>query len=179
METPTKEALIVDLEKCFSETIDWIKAQPEENFNKELLPGKWTIAGHLYHLIKSTKAVSKGMGNAKIVLKTMFGKNNRQERSFKEMLDKYNEVLSTIEVKVPSSYEAEKGRAFDRTILIERFKGELNDLIKVLNKWKEKDLSVYILPHPALGKCTLREFIYFTIFHTQHHLAVLKEKYAV
>jgi hypothetical protein len=25
------------------------------------------------------------------------------------------------------------------------------------------------LPHPLLGKLTLREMIYFTIYHVQHH----------
>lgn len=51
-------------------------------------------------------------------------------------------------------------------------------MIKALNPWKEEDMSVYIMPHPAIGKCTIREFVYFTTLHTYHHLDILKNQYA-
>jgi len=36
-------------------------------------------------------------------------------------------------------------------------------------KWKEPQPDAYIAPHPLLGKITLRELVYFTIYHTGHH----------
>jgi len=75
--TPTKDQLIADLKLSFQSTVDWINDQTEEHFNKEVILGKWTIAGHLYHLIKSTKALSQGMLMPKEGLSTMFGKNIR------------------------------------------------------------------------------------------------------
>ena len=74
-------------------------------------------------------------------------------------------------------YEAEKNRTFERAALIKRFQEEQKDFITVLEKWKEKDLAVYVMPHPALGKLTIREFVYFTILHTYHHLENLKTNY--
>ncbi|MEM7297316.1 MAG: DinB family protein [Bacteroidota bacterium] len=177
MGTPVKQELIRDLETSFREAINWINAQPEEHFNKELVPGKWTIAGHLYHLIKSTKAVSKGMVMPRIGLRTMFGKSNREERTYQDMVDKYKNVLATTSLKAPPSYSAEPGRTFERPALVQRFEGELQDFIKALDSWSEEDMSVYIMPHPAIGKCTIREFIYFTTLHTYHHLDILKEQY--
>lgn len=179
METPTKDQLIQDLNKSFQEIINWINEQEETNFNKEIVAGKWTIAGHLYHLVKSTKAVSQGMKMPKLGLRTMFGKSNRQERTFDEMLEKYETTLANTVVKVPSSYQADQDRTFKRAELVSRFEQELDVLVKVLGKWKEADMSVYIMPHPAIGKCTIREFMYFTIFHTDHHLRTLKEKYVL
>lgn len=180
MNTPTKEELIQDMKKSFQETIDWINEQPESRFNEEILEGKWTIAGHLYHLIKSTKAVTQGMKMPKLGLRMSFGKNNRPERSYQETLEKYESVLTTNPgIRPPGSFEAEAGRTFERSALTARFEKELEAMIKALGKWKEKDMSVYIMPHPAIGKCTIREFVYFTIFHTNHHLATLKEKYVV
>ena len=38
----------------------------------------------------------------------------------------------------------------------------------------EHKLDRCILPHPLLGKLTLREMIYFTIYHMEHHLVHLK-----
>ena len=36
-------------------------------------------------------------------------------------------------------------------------------------KLDEEDLDNYILPHPLIGKTTIREMLYFTIYHVQHH----------
>jgi hypothetical protein len=43
-------------------------------------------------------------------------------------------------------------------------------LIAAIAKTDEKDLDRYVIPHPLLGKITLRELCYFTIYHTSHHL---------
>jgi len=177
METPTKNQLIQDMEKSFQDTIDWINQQAESNFNEEMLQGKWTIAGHLYHLIKSTKAVSQGMLIPKAVLQTQFGNSNRPERNYEEMVEKYETTLIKDNVKAPSNFSAEAGRTFERETLINRFEQERNDLIGALGNWNKEEMSSYIMPHPAIGLCTIREFIYFTTLHTEHHLAILKEIY--
>jgi len=178
MNTPVKQTLKEDLKKSFQDTIDWANAQSETHFNEELFPGKWTAAGHIYHLIKSTKAVSKGMKMPRLTLKTMFGKSNRQERTYDGMYQKYIDALEKANLVAPSKFEAEPGRKFEKESLLNRFQGELDDFISAMDKWEEKDMSVYIMPHPAIGKCTIREFVYFTDFHTKHHLNILKEKYS-
>jgi hypothetical protein len=44
-----------------------------------------------------------------------------------------------------------------------------------MDKFSEAQLDEYVLPHPILGKLTIREMLYFTIYHaTHHHLATLK-----
>lgn len=177
MDVPTKNQLIHDLEISFQETIDWVNAQPESHFNETIVPEKWTIAGHIYHLIKSTKAVTAGLVMPRLVLKTMFGKNNRTERTYDEMVEKYKSTLIKNNVKAPSMYAVKADRKFEKAALIKRFEDELNDFVNALEKWKESDLSVYVLPHPVIGKCTLREFVHFTTLHTYHHLNNLKTNY--
>jgi len=176
-EAPSKQQLIDDLNTSFLNTMDWIANQEETRFNKEIIPGKWTIAGHLYHLIKSTKGVSKGMSMPKLGLRTMFGKSRHEERTYQQIFELYTNTLTNTSVKAPNAYEAEPGRIFDRANLIHRFEHERKDFVNALEKWSEKDMSLYQLPHPVMGKFTLREFIYFTILHTYHHLNILKEKY--
>ena len=178
MTISTKTQLIQNLKNTFQATIDWINKQPEDHFNKDLVAGKWTIAGHLYHLIKSTKGVSQGMIMPKEGLATMFGKNNRDERSFEDTYKKYKSTVIKNNSKTTNSYEAEAGRIFERSALIKRFEDELNDFIQAMERWDEDEMSIYVLPHPAMGKCTIREFVYFTIFHTNHHLNSLQENYA-
>ena len=185
METITKENLIVDLENAFQEVVDWVNSQSEEHLNTVIYPDKWTAAGHVFHLVKSTKSVSKGMGMNKLALRTMFGKNNRTEKTYEEVLHKYNTGLSNLKQSDPvaaanisSKFAAEPGRIFEKEVLLKRFDDELKDMSKIILKWNEVDLTNYIMPHPAIGKLTMREFIYFTILHTKHHLRILREQYS-
>lgn len=179
MNIPSKSQLIEDLKKTFIETKTWINQQPKDHFNKELIPEKWTIAEHLYHLIKSTKAVSNGMKMPKKVLIEMFGERNTPERTFDELKVKYETTLDEVVVVVPGNYTAEKGRQFDQSEYLKRFDTELDDLVQEIEKWSEEDLGKYLMPHPVLGNFTIREFIYFTTFHTDHHLRTFKEKYEI
>ena len=57
------------------------------------------------------------------------------------------------------------------------FSGAMNRLAVIIyKKWKDAQLDQYIAPHPLLGKITVRELCYFTIYHTQHHLNIIKER---
>ena len=60
--------------------------------------------------------------------------------------------------------------------LIKKYAEQKQKLISKIEKQNEKDLDVYILPHPLLGKVTLREMLYFTIHHNEHHLESLKNR---
>ena len=42
-------------------------------------------------------------------------------------------------------------------------------LDRLLDSLSESDLDTLQAPHPLLGKLTLRELMYFTIYHAQHH----------
>ena len=163
-----------NLKAAFKRTTTWVENQPIENFNKEITEGKWTIAQHVFHLTKSTKAVSKGMSMPKMVLRTMFGKNNREERTLDQLRNKYKGVLAQTGMKAPPEYSAKVDRQFELKPLIKRFNGELEDMLKALDKFDEAALTKHIMPHPAVGKLTIREFMYFTILHTDHHLELMK-----
>ena len=49
------------------------------------------------------------------------------------------------------------------------FSKELEKLNEQIDEWKEDDLKSYQLPHPVLGKLSIKEMIFFTIIHTDHH----------
>ncbi len=185
MEVLSKQQIIEDLNKAFSDTVSWYESQPDENFNKELVVGKWTMAGHLYHLIKTAKAISGGMGMPKLVLKMTFGTNNRTERTFEEQRKKYKDKLaeiasqSGVSAQPGSEYVPTPGKQYDKAALIKRLQEEKKSLLKNFEKHSEKDLGKYLLPHPLIGKMTLREMSYFAVFHTYHHLDSLKENYQI
>jgi hypothetical protein len=48
-------------------------------------------------------------------------------------------------------------------------KNVVSKLCLSLDTYSEDELDQYILPHPLLGKLTLREMLFFTIYHVKHH----------
>ena len=60
--------------------------------------------------------------------------------------------------------------------LIKKYDEQKQKLISKIEKQSEVDLDKYILPHPLLGKVTLREMLYFTIHHNEHHLNLLIDR---
>jgi uncharacterized damage-inducible protein DinB len=44
-----------------------------------------------------------------------------------------------------------------------------NSLISALEKWQDAELDQYQLPHPIIGKLTIREMLFFSIYHTIRH----------
>lgn len=43
-------------------------------------------------------------------------------------------------------------------------------LWSAIDVWRDADLDRYLLPHPLLGKLTLREMLFFTLYHNYHHV---------
>jgi hypothetical protein len=42
--------------------------------------------------------------------------------------------------------------------------------------WSEIDLDRYRLPHPLLGKLTVREMLFFTLQHLAHHASKVEAR---
>ncbi|RZL03090.1 MAG: DinB family protein [Pedobacter sp.] len=47
-------------------------------------------------------------------------------------------------------------------------------LMDAVKNWSTDELDEYCIPHPVLGKLTVREMIYFTSIHTEHHRQLLQ-----
>ena len=106
-------------------------------------------------------------------LRWRFGRPNRAVRDYDALVQRYKEKL------------ADGGRASGRFVppvitasevpriaaFVQRVIGTLVDR---LDKWSGSDLDSYLLPHPLLGKITVREMLYFTIYHVQHHQALVE-----
>ena len=103
----------------------------------------------------------------------IFGRSNRPGRTYDELVKKYTQKL------------AEGGRASGRFIpkeislahrkkLISSLNTDVQSLTRNLNKFTESELENIVLPHPLLGKLTIKEMMYFTIYHAEHHLNLTK-----
>lgn len=129
---------------------------------------KWSIAENCKHLSLSVKPLNTAFSLPNFAL-LFFGKLNRPARNYKEILDKYHQKLAEGAVAtskfVPEKISVEN----NKTELIDELKKINDSFLKKVDDFTEADLDKYLIPHPVLGKLTIREMLYFTICHTLHH----------
>jgi len=171
----TKEEILTGAAQAFDELTAACASIDTHTFFSH--PGdKWSVAENLQHLVISTRTTTLAYSLPVWLVRMVGGKPNRPSRTFDEVLTKYNRKL------------AEGGKASSRYVpkpLEEKYSKE-----KLMGKWaaatagflsalkkgrSEIDLDNYLAAHPLLGRLTLRELCYFTIFHTRHHLETINK----
>lgn len=138
---------------------------------------KWSVAQNIKHLITSAKMTKLAYRLPKFMVRIYTGKPNRPSRSYDELVAKYQLKLaqggraSGQFVAKPVSTKEKKDN------ILHSFTLEMESLISAIQKnWDDQQLDKYLAPHPLLGKLTLRELCYFTIYHTKHHLSIIKNR---
>ncbi|MFC2176214.1 DinB family protein [Bacteroidota bacterium] len=170
-----KEAIIEELNKETNRLMVWftnidaakIESGPE---------GAWTAGQHLLHLIKSTKPLAVGLGYPKVILRLRFGTTKNGSGTSEELIKRYQNALNNGGV-ASGEYIPRAVMAAEKQLLMSRFKMEVDKLMTNLKKWPEVCLDTIVVPHPLIGKITLREMLYFTIYHISHHAKILEDRY--
>ncbi len=134
--------------------------------------GKWSPIQLLEHIIKSVSPVVLAFALPGFLLKLIFGKANRPSKSYDALVEKYNSKLSA-GGKAPPGFVPEKSPGKQRE-LGQKLRKKIDSLCGRMDSFSEEELDFLILPHPLLGKLTLREMLYFTIHHVQHHQKQVK-----
>lgn len=162
---------LLDQAAQFSTYINPMQKEAFEN----MPGGKWSAGQHLDHLIKSIKPVNLALSLPGFILQYKFGTNNRTGRTYDELVQRYHEKLQAGGVAsgpfVPPPIGFERKQAE-----LDMFAKQYEKLSKKALGMSDKKLDTYLVPHPLLGKVTLREILFFTIFHTQVHLDILKKR---
>jgi hypothetical protein len=135
---------------------------------------KWTAGQQLEHIYLSVKPIRLILSFPKFLPKIIWGKANRKGRTYEELVKKYLQKLGTggraTGIFIPKNVSIEK-----REKLSVALKNEVSVLCSKLDKFTEDELDNSILPHPLLGKLTIREMMYFTIYHVKHHEELTKQ----
>jgi len=170
----SKEDIKNGLEQNVHLFINYVILQDKATF-ENTPEGKWSSGQNLDHLIKSTYALNLALMIPKFLYPRMFGKLNREPRTSEDVQKRYLEKLSlggTASGRfIPPLITFEQ-----RDSKVKQFRKELKSLIRHVNALTDHQLDNLLLPHPLLGKLTLREMLFFTIFHTTHHLNILKSR---
>lgn len=129
---------------------------------------KWTAGQHFEHIYLSVSPLTKALNLPVFFLKLMFGKANRPSKDYDALVKKYLGKLGI--GGAASGRFIPKQVAFDeKEVLRRKLLRTVEQLCKTVAGYTEAKLDNYILPHPLMGKLTLREMLYFTIYHVEHH----------
>ena len=172
----TKDEILQAAKAMFIRVEDWLTSHPDEKFNQGP-EGKWNTAQHLDHLTIVNKQIKTGLGLPKLALKAQFGKPNRPARNYDQIVKKYQEKLAGLEETFINPTEGKTAEVSEKPARIEAYKSSGEVVLKKLSKWKEEDLDKYLLPHPLIGKMTIREMMLWFVYHNEHHLKNLQENY--
>lgn len=173
-----KEIVLERMKAEFDALVEWISNHPDEKFEYAPEEGKWTTGQHISHLLKSAEALNQLMGLPPATLEAQFGKMNRPERDFDTLRTRYMGRLTTAKPIPASPFRTGVIPVADKPQLIADLEAAQNKLLTLMDRWEDADMSVYIVPHPLLGKLSIREMGHFFAFHTADHIHTLQTKYA-
>ncbi len=165
----TKQEIITKLEQKHQAFITYINGLSEEAFDFSLNDEKWSASQEVDHIIKGTSPLVVAFKMPRMALKMQFGKANRPSRTYDEMVTRYQTKLADAPLDSLGEFTPKKRSFEERTKSSDKLEQNIQQLTKLVEKYKEEDLDKYILPHPLIGKLTLREMLYFTIYHVEHH----------
>lgn len=135
--------------------------------------GVWSPAENLVHLIKSCSPVVMALNLPKTILRVRFGWANQESRSLAQVRHTYVHVALAGGGQASGSFlpqVADAPSPQHKARLLAKWLEKGAAFQPALTKWSDKALDNYLLPHPLLGKMTVREILFFTLYHNLHHV---------
>ncbi len=138
---------------------------------------KWTAAEQLAHIVLCTAPLVKVFCADKEMIAQNFGHAKQPGMTSKALQEYYTEKLKQ-GGKAPERYVPERGIPEAKDILITDLQKMIKTLCTAIGSFSEAELDTLCIPHPLLGTLTLREILYNTIHHVEHHKAQIRQHLA-
>lgn len=141
----------------------------------------WSPADNVRHLTKSMRAVTQGMRLPRLVLLLAFGRATAPSRSYTAVRDIYRARLAlgaTAGRFTPRPQAQPVDPDVARVRTMASHAAAVEGLCEAIAAWPEGALDSRRLPHPLLGRLTVREMLYFTLYHNRHHLDNVQRRFA-
>lgn len=160
-----KEQIIANLNKEHFEFWQTANYLPNTNLS---LNGKWSVSQNVEHINISLFKVSNYLALPKSSIESNYGLSNRESTSNEIIIKVFKNAIEN-GVKAMDPFIPELNLNKEINYSISQGKEFLISVIENLYNWSEEDLEKYNCPHPFLGNITVREILFFTIYHVQHH----------
>ncbi len=133
----------------------------------------WSPADNVRHLEKSIRPVARALRLPRPLLWIAFGSARDPSRRYDAIRTIYQQRLSegvTAGPYAPTPRPSPADPTTARRELMAQREATARALASAIERWSERALDRRRLPHPALGKLTVREMLFFTLYHNLHHV---------
>lgn len=169
----TKEIIIKELSERHIIFVDYILSLTFKEFMFSF-QNKWTAGQQMDHIFRTTFLLPLAFKMPTFITGLLLGRVTRYPMEYDQLVQKYVLKLekgakaTTLFTpgKIPYSY---------RITLADKLINKVSKINAAIDIIPEKELDQFMLPHPILGKITYREMLYFTMYHVNHHYALVKK----
>jgi hypothetical protein len=168
-------ALAAEARRIHAESVRYWGAYPLEAFFRRPAPDVWAPADQVRHLTRAIRAVNQGLALPRFALLVLFGWSPRPSRHFDRLMADYKAALAgggRAGRFAPPAVAATEQTEAGRQRIMANHAAEIDAFARTLARWSDRALDRYRLPHPLLGKLTVREMAQFTLLHNVHHVRV-------
>jgi DinB superfamily len=162
-----KPEIIELLSKNHHSFIEYINGLTNEEYSSSYQQ-KWTAGQQLEHIVLCVKPLVKVLSMDKLTIEQNFGISTKPSIN-------YNLLISNLKTKLqeggkaPEKFLPEVVLPEHKNNVSESLMKAIEELSSKIENFSEKELDILMLPHPLLGKITIREMLYVTLFHVEHH----------
>lgn len=155
-----------------------LQGLPTETFFAPQGP-KWSPAEHARHLRKSAAPLVTALRLPAWLLRLLFGRPRRASRAYAQLRADYRAVLAAGGQAgrfAPRPEHAPRAPEARRQEILAGWERTQAALASRIVAWDEARADQARLPHPLLGPLTVREMAAFSVFHTAHHLELVRQR---
>lgn len=166
--------LCVGLERVRVESAAYWDTFSDDDFFREM-GMHWSAADHVRHLTRSMRPVTSALRLPRWALRLAFGRPPADRRDYPSLRAEYRAALAAggeAGRYAPDPLPPEGRTPAERRRIVGYHAAAVEGLVHTVMRWRDADLDRAALPHPLLGRLTVREMVIFTLYHNVHHVQV-------
>lgn len=146
---------------------------PDQRFNTNPLPGKWSIGQILTHIITSERLTLLYMRKKSLGIDLV--DNSGWIESFKMLFLEISQRLPFLKFKAPGVVVEHTPEALSYAEVVHQWDRVREQLKKFLEEIDEKNVRKKIYKHPVVGRLDASQAIRFCGEHIRHHLPQIRK----
>lgn len=150
---------------------DYINSLSDERF-LHAWNGKWKPGQQMEHVYLCLVPINQAL-SSKEYIRNKFGVIERPLMSYDQVIETYKNGLAA-GGKAPGQFLPGEIPVSQKGVLTEKLLNILDAIKQQVSTYSEDELDTLVLPHPFLGKLSIRELFYLMSYHPTHHLEQTK-----
>lgn len=165
----TTQQLIASFYDDHKKMSDYVLSLPEEAFMYSH-DGKWTAGQQLKHVYLTLVPFPKILASKDFIIQK-FGTIDRPTWDYDTVLKNYfQSSRQALPVFVPEEVTTDQ-----KTEIAAGLEEITTTIQNLLQTYTDEELDTLVIPHPLLGKMTIREMFFLMTYHPTHHLRQTQE----